>query len=275
VTRRENLLVVFFGGAALATAGARRGFAIAGRQPRIVSVELNPVAHHLAQILLPDVEHILGDVKDYRHLLQRARWAWLSPPCQEHSAANTQTLPDTPPNPLGDGSLLEWSLHAAAEAQVPCYWVENVLPQGKPPAWGTVYNAAQFLADPWEARDGFERPHGQNRNRVIGGDHPRPGTWRPYQKAFPDLCPAVTATEYKGCATDARRASRYYGRRLTLEEAAYHMGLEIPPAWYEPLPGYTPGAWRQELYRAIGNGVPLYMAEAFAIAAVEGEADGC
>jgi site-specific DNA-cytosine methylase len=83
------------------------------------------------------------------------------------------------------------------------------------------------------------------------------------------VCPTITATEFKGCASDKRRASRFYGRKLTIEECAYHMGFDIPIEWYEPLPGFTRAAWQRELYRAIGNGVPVYMARAFGEAYVK------
>ena len=79
------------------------------------------------------------------------------------------------------------------------------------------------------------------------------------------MCPAITATEYKGCASDKRRASRFYGRRLTIQECAYHQGFVIPEAWYATPKEFkgTPGQWKNQLYEAIGNGVPVYMAKAF------------
>lgn len=132
-------------------------------------------------------------------------------------------------------------------------WVENVWVQEKQKnQWGKVYNAAQFLPTPI-----------QNRNRVIGGKYPEPRVYHAYKKCFKNICPCVTASEYKGCATDKRRASRFYGRKLTVEECAYHMGFEIPKEWNTPIEGYTESQWKKELYRAIGNGVPCYMAKAF------------
>lgn len=81
-----------------------------------------------------------------------------------------------------------------------------------------------------------------------------------------NICPTVTATEYKGCASDDRRASRFFGRRLTLQECAGLQGLEvIPDGWFEVPAWYegSPGQWTRNLYEAIGNGVPVYMSKAF------------
>ena len=50
------------------------------------------------------------------------------------------------------------------------------------------------------------------------------------------------------------------------------IGVELNPVAHlialQP-DGYTPGRWRQEIYRALGNGVPVKMAEAFGIAVIE------
>jgi site-specific DNA-cytosine methylase len=132
-------------------------------------------------------------------------------------------------------------------------WVENVTSQTKANnTWGTVYNAAQFTPEPI-----------QNRNRIIGGRYELPSVYRDYKRAFKGVCPCITASEYKGCATDKRRASRFYGRRITIQEAAYHQGLEIPQAWYNVPDGFTKGQWTRNLYEAIGNGVMVDMARAF------------
>jgi len=71
--------------------------------------------------------------------------------------------------------------------------------------------------------------------------------------------PTVTATEGRGCATDDRRASRAFGRRLTPAECA---ALQSFP------PGYPLGAAgsKQEQYRAAGNAVPPPMSEALGLA---------
>lgn len=71
-----------------------------------------------------------------------------------------------------------------------------------------------------------------------------------------DILPTVTATEYKGSKNDKRRASRFYGRRLTLSEVCCAMGL--------PSDFNLPPFKLSEKYRAVGNGVPIPMAKAIA-----------
>lgn len=67
--------------------------------------------------------------------------------------------------------------------------------------------------------------------------------------------PTVTATEGRGCATDQRRASRAFGRRLTVEECAV---LQAFPADYP----WTVAGTVEEQYRAVGNAVPPPVAAA-------------
>lgn len=109
---------------------------------------------------------------------------------------------------------------------------------------------------------------------MIGGRYPAPHTFRPFARNFPGVCPAITATEWKGCATDTRRASRYYGRKLTVQECAERMGFTIPEAWHQVPDGVTPVAHRRNLYEAIGNGVPVFMARAFGEAVHHAQAWG-
>jgi len=299
--------LVLFDGAGF----ARLGLEQAGWD--CVGVELDPWKHVLGesigrgQTILGDVVEVVDD------LLPEVDAVWASPPCQWLSGARTQGVPTSP----YAADLLDWSLALPA----PILWVENVIPawtgvrrEGdhgvltKPGmGWCSVYNAAQFTPEPR-----------QNRNRCFGGHFPAPPVYRPYKRTFPKVCPTVTASEYKGCATDVRRASRYYGRRLKLEEAAWLQGLDqIPPPWFElgeelvatktlspygvgtktephvlcdgsgcmeceagriEVPvgrrrSWTPGRWRRNMYEAIGNAVPVYMARAFGeagIAALEG-----
>lgn len=131
-------------------------------------------------------------------------------------------------------------------------WIENVFVPGD--RWGRLYNAAQFTSAPI-----------QNRVRMIGGSYLPPAVYRPFKRAHPGVCPCVVATEWKGCATDTRRASRFYGRKLTIHECAYHQGLTIPRGWLQA-PEWFRGNWTHQLYEAIGNGVPVYMARAFGAA---------
>lgn len=231
-------IAVLFDGAGL----ARLGLENAGHE--CTGFELNPVAHALSQHV-GSGNSALSDVRDVD--LSAFDAVWASPPCQIRSSARTQGAPVSE----FSEDLLAWSLALPHEV----LWVENILSQRTSDnTWGRAYNAAQFEVEPR-----------QNRNRVIGGRYERPITYRPYRKHYPslDICPAVTATEYKGCASDKRRASRWYGRRLTIEECAYHQGFEIPAAWYDVPEGYTEASWRREIYTAIGNGVPVFMAQAF------------
>jgi len=259
--------LVLFDGAGLAAQGLRQaGFETCG-------VELDPVAHYLARLMLAaetsrvalHSEVRLGDVLDLsKRFMNRFDVIWASPPCQLHSDARTQGGPTGP----YAGDLLQWSLDLAVKFPRKVVWVENVTKQRRRDNnWGRVYNAHQFGVD-------------QNRNRVIGGRYPAPAVEREYRRAYDGICPCITATEYKGCATDTRRASRFYGRRLSIYECAKHMGLEesVVRDWYDnPMPAdafvqatgkdLTEGRWRRAIYRAIGNGVPVGMAKAFGAAA--------
>lgn len=227
-------IAVLFDGAGLARLGLER----AGHE--CVGVELDPVKHHLSKFV-GSGGCVLGDALTYP--LDGFDAVWASPPCQLRSVARTQGAPKS----AFAGDFVHWSL----QINKPVVWVENVISSD---VFGTLYNAAQFLKTPI-----------QNRNRVVGGRFTAPKVFAHYKRCFPDICPCVTATEYKGCASDARRASRFYGRKLTLEECAYHQGFKIPKEWYI-IPNWFRGTatmWRNQMYEAIGNGVPVYMAKAF------------
>lgn len=262
------IAVVLFDGAGLSALGLRRaGF-------RTIGVELNPIVHAISRNVLHREISVLGnqsaasqsgcieaDVRSpvVQKLMRYADVIWASPPCQTHSRARTQGAPKA----FGE-DLLPWSLELPDRfPDAKAVWIENVaqLAFGKPPTWGTIYNAHQF-----------DTP--QNRNRMIGGRYPEPEILRPWQKAYKGICPTITASEYKGCATDKRRASKFYGRKLHLWECAYHMDL---PVWaqnaikdtpHEQF-GLTEAGWNNECYKAIGNGVPIRMAEAFGKAAIQ------
>lgn len=220
--------------------GARLGLERAGHEA--VGFELDPWKHHLGQFIgSGNVE--LADVRDVD--LSGFDAVWASPPCQIRSSARTQG------DPVSEYSvdLLQWSL----DIETPVLWVENITVQGRRGnEWGKVWNAAQFLEEPI-----------QNRNRVIGGRYEDPEVFHAYKRSFPNVCPSILASEYKGSRNDQRRASRFYGRRLTVEECAYHQGIEIPAEWYDVPEGFTPAGWRRQLYEGIGNAVPVFMAEAF------------
>ena len=241
-------IAVLFDGAGL----ARLGLEAAGHT--CVGFELDPTKHHLSQ-LVGVGECRLADATTVN--LCRFDAVWASPPC----ASRSSLIKDL----TGKGGLrqpqfqvnhLDWCLALL----VPVLWVENVTIQGsKGNEWGQVFNAAQFSRDPLL----------QNRNRVVGGRYHLPRVLRPYRRWFPGACPCISATEYKGCATDRLRASRHYGRKLTVEECAHHMGFKIPRAWYKIPDWFQPDNrhravhWERNLYEAIGNGVPPVMARAF------------
>jgi site-specific DNA-cytosine methylase len=240
-------IAVLFDGAGL----SRLGLELAGHD--CTGFELDPAKHHLSTFIgsgncvLADATRV--DLEPYEAI-------WMSPPCQTRSSARTQGSPTS----QYAADLLDWALSITVSYPDKLTWIENVLPQGETPIWGRRYNAAQFLQSPI-----------QNRPRMIGGRHPAPTVYRHYKSSYSELnlCPTITATEYKGCASDTRRASRYYGRRLTEVECAFHQGLKIPrewrtkPDWYTPAKSRHPFNWTHQIYEAIGNGVPVYMARAF------------
>ena len=236
-------IAVLFDGAGL----SRLGLEQAGHE--CVGFELDPNKHWLSKFI-GSGNCELADVKDVD--LSGFDAIWASPPCQLRSSARTQAPP------IGDFSsdMLQWSLNLKGKFDV--LWVENVMIQGsKGNDWGVAWNAAQFTRIPI-----------QNRNRIIGGKYKLPKVYRPWKKFYSkDICPCVTASEFKGFGGDKRRASRFYGRRLTIEECAYHQGLEVPDEWRNPPPfwGGTLKQWEQQVYQGIGNGVPVFLTRAFGI----------
>lgn len=243
---------VLFDGAGL----ARLGLEQAGHE--CIGFELDPTKHYLSQFIcsgksvLADATKV--DVSEFDAI-------WASPPCQWLSSARTQG------DPISNFStnLLQWSIDLLKRYPEKIIWIENVYPQGQLPTGATAYNAAQFLSTPIQLRQ-----------RLLWGRYPEPHVYRSFQRQYDwlfGICPAILATEYKGSKTDRSRASRFYGRRLTIEECAYHQGLnEVPsqwyevPTWYEVPEGKTGTRktnWKNNLYESIGNAVPVYMAKAF------------
>lgn len=239
-------IAVLFDGAGL----ARLGLEKAGHQ--CTGFELDPAKHYLSQFV-GSGRCILADATEIDLRLYDAVWA--SPPCQWRSSARTQG------NPVSQYAkdYLQWCLDLVRRyPHFKAVWIENVVSMVESEnTWGIKYNAAQFLEEPI-----------QNRNRIIGGKYRNPDVFRAYIKTYRGICPAITATEWKvgkHNTTDTRRAGRYYGRRLTLEECAYHQGFIIPEQWKQTPEGYTKTQWEINQYEAIGNGVPVYMAYLFGI----------
>lgn len=242
---------------------ARLGLEQAGHE--CTGYELDPVKHYLSQ-MVGSGNCILADIRDAD--LSSFDAVWASPPCQEHSEQNHGNRKRI--NPYADGTLLEWCLTLPHDV----LWVENVINYDAP-KWGTFFNAAQFLPIPV-----------QKRRRQIGGRYLSPMTYREYKPDYRelDICPAVVASEFKQGSMarvwekERRKATRWYGRPLSLFEMAYHQGFEIPNgllrSWYYTPPfnnpntgkPFTENQWRQQLCQAIGNGVPVYMARAFGAA---------
>ena len=229
-------IAVLFDGAGL----ARLGLEQAGHT--CTGVELDPIKHYLSTFV-GSGNCVLADATTFDVSGYDAVWA--SPPCQQRSSARTQGAPTS----QFSGDFVEYSLSLDAEV----LWVENVLVYGETD-FGKVWNAAQFTELPLQCR-----------NRIVGGRYEDPFTFHSYKKTWPGVCPAVTATEYKGCASDKRRASRFYGRRLEIWECAWHQGFQIPKEWIAKPKEFngTNGQWKNQIYEAIGNGVPVYMAKAF------------
>lgn len=252
LTARKLNILVLFAGAGLAT----RGLLNAGHT--CTDVELDPSKQHLSKILNPEATHILADVRDLDPAwIASFDAVWSSPPCQGWSEQGDEHANDS------GNDLLWWSLQLNNDV----LWVENVISKDYPYEWGVKWNAAQFTKIPK-----------QRRRRFIGGHHRLPYVWRGFKYDYPEyrsMCPpAVLASEIghggnsRSYKKERRKASRYFmyvkGRSITLDDMAAAQGFKIPELWHQPLEGFTDSQWVKNLSTAIGNGVPVYMAQAFA-----------
>lgn len=225
---------------------------------------MHPAKHHLSKLLNPTVEHIQADV-----MTLDPEWiasfdaVWASPPCQKRSGMNKHDL--TVAKYAKHDQLLDWSLNLPNDV----LWVENVVSLDN--SWGHLYNGAQF-----------DEKKRMLRTRVIGGRYGKPKTLLPYRAHYLNfgynIMPTILASHWhrknnsyfksphSGFVTD--RAAHWFGRGFSVREYAYFMGFDIPDSlmqsWFYPLDGYTRRQWKIQLYEAIGNGVPVYMARAFA-----------
>jgi site-specific DNA-cytosine methylase len=257
-------IAVLFDGAGL----ARLGLEQAGHE--CIGFELDPWKHHLSKFV-GSGNSVQANVLDSDYSEFEAVWA--SPPCQKRSQANTnaETSREEVKELIYQGydDLLRFSLQLPHQV----LWVENVIAKNGDNEWGKRYNAAQFTEKPLQLR-----------NRIIGGRYLEPKVYRPYQFTYPklDICPAIMAAQGQGgYSPKFKRAEGYYGRKMTLDECAHHMGIDIPVEWHEIPDGfvgsvneeksrrkgreirYTKSDWNVILFEALGNGVPVYMAKAF------------
>lgn len=260
-------IVILYDGAGL----ARLGLEQAGHE--CVGVELDPWKHHLSKFV-GSGSCILGDALKFDTSGYAAVWA--SPPCQKRSDANTNQMTGDRENQKSLYREYDEMLEHALSLKNPILWVENVISKYYDNSWGQKYNAAQFMKSPIQLR-----------SRIIGGRFKEPRVFRPYKKTYLELgkvCPAIMAAQGQGgYAPRFKRAEGFYGRKMTLEECAYHQGFEVPKEWYEIPDGfvgsinktksqrlgrvvkYTKSDWMVVLFEAIGNGVPVYMARAFGV----------
>jgi site-specific DNA-cytosine methylase len=235
-----KILVLFDGGGL-----AMRGLLNAGH--KCVGVEIDPKRVELSKLLNPEAEHICADVLALDPaFIASFEGVWASPPCQFWSEQNqTQNNAETK-------DLLWWSL----SLQNRFLWVENVVSK-RSGEWGYYYNAAQFLPTPV-----------QRRRRMIAGRYPEPFVYRGYKGdyvEFQNVCPpAVMASEIgyrsprKDLSKEHSKFTKWYmlrGHRPTVDDMAAAQGLVIPDGWRS--------SSKKFLSSVIGNGVPVYMAEAF------------
>jgi DNA (cytosine-5)-methyltransferase 1 len=165
-------------------------------------------------------------------------------PCQEFSVAKNSF------NDSKFGNLLPEFERAIREAQPYWYLAENVPKAPYPNIEGyhvTTYDldAADFGS--WQMR---------HRRFAFGCRDDKKLDIKPFVARRDDIIHCVTATKYKGTANDSRRASRDFGRRMTLDEIKEAFGLD--KSW--DATAFTVA----EKYRALGNGVPLHLGYAIA-----------
>lgn len=251
--RKRLNIAVLFDGAGLARLGLEQAGHIC------TGYELDPVKHHLGSMVGSGNVKLRDVLTITREEISRYDAVWASPPCQSRSSAGNRDTSKARKNRKHNDLLLEHTFKLCSSA--PISWIENVIDPRGDNSWGALYNAAQFLKEPI-----------QTRNRIIGGNHTPPVTYRPYKRYYKEfnICPAITAStwkRYSAIGTFSGSCESWYKRAPSPREAAYHQGFTIPDtllrSWFHKLDGFTDAQWRRQLYEAIGNGVPVYMARAF------------
>lgn len=249
-------IAVLFDGAGL----ARLGLEQAGHE--CTGFELDPSKHYLSKFV-GSGNCVLQDATTVD--LEPFDAIWASPPCQFWSSNNiTGNVSE-----FGGYNLLDWSLDLVKKYPNKIIWVENVFSRRRLNTWGLHFNAAQFTETPL-----------QQRKRIVGGIYKSPKVYRNFKHSYKGVCPAILAGEYKTPQTTIDKwlldknkivfscAAKFLKRPLTIFDGAYYQGFEIPDKWLENIKEicgkkYTEKQWINNLYEAIGNGVPVYMAKAF------------
>jgi site-specific DNA-cytosine methylase len=253
-------IAVLFDGAGL----ARKGLEDAGHD--CIGFEIDPMSVYLGSFVGKGMCS-LCDVRDLsERIFDGFDAVWPSPPCQGHSIAKSK---GTKTSKHGSFDLLGHSIDLMKKLKNKgkIFWIENVVGANFKDCNYKVFNCGEF---------GDLR---QSRNRKIGGFFLSPKSDRQYQKSYENVPPAITATEFKGSWSDKRRASRFFLRKMTLEEVAYHQHFEIPDGWENPpawfydldrdylLKNFEASthdkAFENAKYKAIGNGVPCSTSKAF------------
>ena len=239
-------ILVLYDGAGLARLGLEQaGHTCSG-------VELNPIKHEMGQYV-GSGNCILGDVLELPDSFYAPFDAFFSsPPCQSYSDQKT----DDKIGEYGNPECLPHSIELIKRFPDKVTWIENVVsPYFK--AFGTHYNAAQFLLHPV-----------QRRRRIIAGNYLAPSVFREFKYDYKELrgvCPpACLASEFGGGSAKELKKERrkftrwyqsHYGRLPTVEEMALAQGFTIPDEWQQ----FT----KRQTSEAIGNGVPVFMSKAF------------